>query len=103
MPSPFVAWGMVASVVTQSGGLSVSMKVTLSQKTAPPPRKPRPLTSIAWPFQLRLPATSSTTTPPVLPFQYGALTVPPRVSDECCGTRMTWKVRRPALLAGSCT
>ncbi len=56
----------------------------------PPPRKPRPSTSIVWPFQSRLPATSMATMPPVAPFQGGAVSVPVRVADEACGTRSTW-------------
>ena len=44
---------------------------------------------------------TSATTPPVAPFQYGAVILPDSVTEACCGTRMTWKVFRLATVVAS--
>ena len=51
------------------------------------------------PFSATLPTESITTTPPVLPFQYGDVTVPPSVALRYCGTRMICQVWRPRFVA----
>ena len=84
--------------------LSTAVPVPLLvEHCPPPPRKPRPLTSMVWPPQLSWPATSKATMPPVAPSQGGAVTVPVSVALEYCGTRITWKRRWPwPALAAAC-
>ena len=56
--------------------------------------------SMVCPLKFSVLATSSASTPPLVPFHASPVSVPPRVRLPYWGTRITWKLRRGVVLVG---